>query len=429
MRRVTRQYRRAMIASFWAAHRPPRSDVVVAAVFVLLGQLVTWGQLENPESFTGPRLSNAVLNALLMAAIAWRRRAPLGAVSWAAVVYFLPHAVVPHDMTFAVGAVPLIVLVASAGYACPRRRAVVAAGVALVAILVVTATTPELRSPGSFVFNTMFLLVPWLAARGLREREQRAAALADALATERAHQAAALREVATAERAHIARELHDIVAHSVSMMVIQVGAARMHLQSGAAAGTALLQAEEVGRQTLDDLRRLLGVLRADETPPRPDLDDERVPRPVSAEPPQPGLAQLEVLLEPVRAAGLRVAVHVVGAPAVLPAVLDLTAYRVVQEALTNALKHARASRAQVRLAYGPSALTVDVVDEGPSGTARTVAAGDGAGHGLLGLRERVAMFGGTLTAGPAAGGGWRVTAELPLPASAGAGRRVAVASP
>lgn len=408
-----------MIASFWRAYHPPRTDVAIAGAFLLLGQLITWGQLETPEAFSGPRLSNAILNALLMAAIAWRRRAPLAALCWAATIYYLPLAVVEHDVTFAAAFVPLIVLTASAGYYLPRRRAAVAAALAMTCLLVVSLTTPELRSPDAIVVNTVFLLAPWLGTRGLREREERAAALAAALATERAQQAAALRAAAGAERAHIARELHDIVAHSVSMMVIQVGAARMQLQTDAAAATApLLEAEEIGRQTLDDLRRLLGVLRTQEEVGASEQHDVGPDAAVVAEPPQPGLAQLDQLLEPVRAAGLHVAVQVNGDPVPLPAVPDLTAYRVVQEALTNALKHARARRAEVRLTYDTSALTVEVIDEGRTGHDRPRPVVEGAAQGLLGIRERVSMLGGRMSAGPTRGGGWRVTAEIPLQAAA-----------
>lgn len=396
-----------VLANYWRAYRPPPTDLLIAAAFVLVGQLVTWGRLEAPEGFVGPRPTNAILNALFMAALAWRRRAPLAAVCWAVGVYFLPHAVVPHDITFAAGGVPLIFLTASAGYYCPRRRALFAAAVGLAGLLTVSLTTPYLRSLDAVAWNTMFMLVPWLGARGLREREDRAATLAAALATERASKDAALRDAATAERAHIARELHDIVAHSVSMMVIQIGAARMRLQSGAAAAkTPLLDAENVGRQTLEDLRRLLGVLRAEEA-----TDDVVSDGSASGpQPPQPGLSQLDAMVAPIRAAGLDIKMEVVGDPVVLPPALDLTTYRIVQEALTNTLKHSGATQATVRMSYTRSALLIDIVDDG-----NAAPAGEDGGHGLVGISERVSLFGGAVTAGPAENGGWRVHAELPLP--------------
>jgi signal transduction histidine kinase len=397
-----------VLVDLWRSWRPPASDVALTAGFVVLGQLVTWGQLENPEGFQGPRALNAVLNLLLMVSIAWRRRAPLASVSFAFAVYFLPHAVVPLDVPFLAGAVPLIVLTASAGYYCVPRRAVLAAALAMVAVVIVTLTTPGLRDVESLVVNSVFVLVPWAMARGLRTREDRAAALATALATERAGTEAALRDAAATERAHIARELHDIVAHSVSMMVIQVGAARMRLQNDPATATGpLLEAEEAGRQTLQDLRRLLGVLRTDE----PSAADD--PADVPPQPPQPGLGQLDALVGPLRATGLEVEVAVHGDPTPLSPALDLTAFRVVQEALTNTLKHSGAKRASVGLTWTPAALLIDVVDDG---TARRTL-GD-RGHGLTGLRERAALFGGSVTAGRPEGGGWQVAVRLPMPTSA-----------
>ncbi|CAN5183966.1 histidine kinase [soil metagenome] len=385
-------------------------DVAIAAVFVVLGQATVWWRLDAPEAFAGPRPLNAVVSLLLMSSLAWRRRAPLAAVCWAVAVYCLPHLVVPIDTTFLTGFIPLIILTASAGYVASRPRAIVAAAVAMVGLVAVTVGSDILRSWDALAFNSMFLLVPWIGARALREREDRATALATELATERASKDAALRAAAAAERSHIARELHDIVAHNVSMMVIQIGAARMQLQTGLAgadeAGAALLDAEEAGRQTLDDLRRLLGVLRADEAADAA----ETAGASSSPEPPQPGLAQLEALVAPIRATGLQLEVDVVGDPVPLPAALDLTAYRIVQEALTNTLKHSGATRAAIRLTYRSSALLIEAEDDGaPRPT------GNRTGHGLVGIGERAALFGGTVTAGAAEDGGWRVHAELPLP--------------
>lgn len=393
-----------MIPSRWRSFRPSTSDLVLAGAFAVFGQVVTWGRLvDQPETFAGPRPLNAVLNLLLMVALVYRRHAPLAAVSWAVAVYFLPHAVVPLDLPLLTGFVPFIILTASAGYYEDRRRALIAAAIAVVVVIVVTLTTPWMGSLGDAVWNLGFLLAPWAGARGLRAREDRAAALAADLAIERASKEAALREAAADERAHIARELHDIVAHSVSMMVIQIGAARMQLQAGTTGVVASLsEAEEAGRQTLEDLRRLLGVLRAD-GPVAPGSG-------TGPAPPQPGLAALEALISPVRDAELDVEVEVVGDPVTLPAALDLTAFRIVQEALTNALRHSGATRVTIVLAYAARSLRIEVVDDG-----RGRASGDRAGHGLIGIGERVALFGGTVSAGPAEGGGWRVRAELPLP--------------
>jgi signal transduction histidine kinase len=309
-----------------------------------------------------------------------------------------------------VGFVPLIVLTASAGYHLPRRQAFVAAGIAVLGVTAVTLSTPWLRSADYFAYNLVYLLAPWLAARGLREREDRAAALSAALTRERAAKDAAVREVAAAERARIARELHDIVAHSVSVMVVQIGAGRMQVQAGTPGADApLLAAEDVGRQALSDLRRLLGVLRADES-------TGHAPGPAA---PQPGLSGLDALVALTRATGLDVTVRVEGDPVELPAGLDLTAYRIVQEALTNTLKHSGAAHASVVLSYGPASLEIEIVDDGTQ-----TPPADGTGHGLVGIRERVSLFGGTAAIGPAEGGGWRVRAELPLLAPSSIDRRV-----
>jgi signal transduction histidine kinase len=161
----------------------------------------------------------------------------------------------------------------------------------------------------------------------------------------------------------------------------------------------------VGRQTLEDLRRLLGVLRTDEVD-APEGGPDGGPQP-----PQPGLAQLDALVGHIRVAGPKVEVAVIGSPVDLPPALDLTAYRIVQEALTNTLKHGGATRVQVQLVYTGTALLIDVADDGAVG-----ASDDGLGHGLVGISERVALFGGAVAAGPDPGGGWHLHAELPLPA-------------
>jgi signal transduction histidine kinase len=206
-------------------------------------------------------------------------------------------------------------------------------------------------------------------------------------------------EAVTEERARIARELHDVVAHHMSVMVVQAGAARaVSVSDPAAAADALRQIEASGRTGLAEMRRLLGILKAS--------DGE------NALEPQPGLERLPDLLEATRAAGLRVEVVVDGAPRALPPGIDLSAYRIAQEALTNVLRHAREARARVSLRYDEDAIEIEVVDDGPGAT---VAPTDGAGHGLIGMRERVQVFGGALEAGSLPGGGFRVRARLPAP--------------
>ena len=401
--------------TFWRAYRPPAADIAIALCFMVAGQVMTWGQFEEPEAFAGSRSMNALLNLLLMVAIAWRRRAPLAALGWAVTINYLSQAVVRHDVTLLAGFVPLIVLTASAGYWCSRRLALLAAAIALVGLVTVTLSTPWLRSLDAFIYNVIFLLAPWLAARGLREREDRASALGSALAIERATRETTIGEVARTERVRIARELHDIVAHSVAVMVIQMGAARMRLPTGATgAEDSLLAAEEAGRQTLDDLRRLLGVLRADE-----EVGNGSSGR--DPQPPQPGLSQLGALVAQTRTTGVLVEVEIEGIPVELPAGIDLTAYRIVQESLTNILKHSRPTHTTVRVAYRPESLLLEVTDDGAHASATAAN-----GHGVIGIKERVSLFGGTVKIGPVPEGGWYVQVELPLPVPSRQDRRLKV---
>jgi signal transduction histidine kinase len=193
----------------------------------------------------------------------------------------------------------------------------------------------------------------------------------------------------------MARELHDVVAHAVSVMVLQVGAVRHRIPAESEEGQALRNVEHAGRTALAEMRRLLGALRQGD-----DLLELT---------PTAGLDDLETLADDVRAAGLDVRLHVHGDRVDLPRSLDLSAYRIVQEGLTNALKHAHAGRADVSVRYRPDELEVEVRDDGGGG-----AAGDGLGHGLVGMRERVKIYGGEMSAGPAAGGGFVLSTRLPL---------------
>ena len=219
---------------------------------------------------------------------------------------------------------------------------------------------------------------------------------------ERAHQleqerAEAVAAAAETERRHIARELHDVVAHSVSVMVVQAGAARKVMDDKPdAARESLLAVEASGHEAMAELRRLLGVLSEDgqEAPPLA---------------PQAGMAGLEALIARVSEAGLPAELHVEGPPESLPPGMDVAAYRIVQEALTNALKYAGGARTEVVVRYTPDGLEIEVIDEGTLS-----APADGIGRGLVGMQERVAVFGGTVEAGKRPEGGYAVLARLPL---------------
>jgi signal transduction histidine kinase len=209
------------------------------------------------------------------------------------------------------------------------------------------------------------------------------------------------------ERARIARELHDVVAHSVSVMVVQAGAARRLVDGDPAqARQALTSIESTGRQALAEMRRLVGVMRHD--------GEARPEEAADALAPQPGLADLDALVSRARDAGLEVELQVEGAPRPLAAGVDLSAYRIVQEALTNCLKHAGAAKAIVHLCYGREDLELQVLDDGRGVVGLRDAGRENGGHGLIGMRERVAVFGGNLDVGPRPGGGFKVDARLPL---------------
>src|SRR5206468_2734441 len=206
---------------------------------------------------------------------------------------------------------------------------------------------------------------------------------------------AAARIAVAEERARIARELHDIVAHAVSVMVLQVGAVRHKLPDALAEDRdALTGVEQAGRTALTEMRRLLAAMR-------PDGDEAELT-------PQPGLDGLDSLLEEIGRAGLPVRLHVDGEPFPLPRAVDLSAYRIVQEGLTNALKHARATKADVTLRYEPDGVQLEVRDDGIGSTTS-----DGLGHGLVGIRERVKIYGGEMSAGSANGSRFVLSTRLP----------------
>jgi signal transduction histidine kinase len=266
-------------------------------------------------------------------------------------------------------------------------------------VVVGSAATLVHNIPGHSVSQLVFVplefAVSWVAGFAVRERAGQAeAAELRAAQAERERDAAARIAVAE-ERARIARELHDIVAHAVSVMVLQVGAVRHKLPAALTEDRdALWGVERAGRTALSDMRRLLVAMR-------PNGDEAELV-------PQPGLDRLNTLVEEVGRAGLPVHLHVDGEPFALPRGIDLSAYRIVQEGLTNALKHAHASRADVTVHYLPEELQLEVRDNGGGN-----GASDGLGHGLVGIRERVKIYGGEMSAGPSNGGGFVLSTSLP----------------
>jgi signal transduction histidine kinase len=271
--------------------------------------------------------------------------------------------------------------------------------VVLIGAAVVVYNDPT-HGTGELFFTPALFAIGWLAGFALRERAaQAAAAERRASDAERGREENARRAVFE-ERVRIARELHDVVAHHVSMMGVQAGAARVVIDSDRVKAKAALTAIEVSsRQTVRELHRLLGFLR------QAGDQDNLAPR--------PGLSQLPRLAASMSASKLAVAVSIEGEERSLPPMLGVSAYRIVQEALTNTLKHAAASRADVRVRYWPHELEVEIIDDGHGAPARSGTSPGGLG--LIGMRERVALHGGQLTAGPVSGGGFAVRVKLPIP--------------
>lgn len=367
-------------------------DRLVAAGLVVTGQLQVWAG----NSIPGPKAAIAPLVLVVTAAIAYRRRAPL-AVGLLVFSGFTAMLLVAGSVTAVAVGVAWICAAYGVAVWTDTRGFVIGC-----AWLVVTTWVGQLQPHGSVSNGVTFTVVPGLAMlitrRAVRDRELRAEALAaraELLERERELHA---REAVASERALIARELHDLVAHHVSVMVVQAGAERHALgDEHPDTREALGSIEQAGRQALAEARRLLGMLRRDG-------DAEGLE-------PQPGVEQVELLVEQLERAGLPVSYAVEGERVPLPAGVDLCAYRVIQEALTNVLKHAGPARAEILVRYGAEALDVEVRDDGQG--AHEVN-GDGTGHGLIGMRERVSLYGGELRTGPGATGGFEIRARIPL---------------
>ncbi|MER7708477.1 histidine kinase [Kitasatospora sp. NPDC097605] len=336
------------------------------------------------------------LTGALALPLVWRRRAPrtvFGVVAAVAFVQWLVDVQLPADIALLVA---LYTVAATSG-----RRGTLLAG----AVVEAGAVLACLRWAAEGAFLTLFVAVTAMAVAaavlGMNVRTTRAylAAVEERAARLEQQQEQQARLAVAEERARITREMHDIVTHNLSVMVALTDAAvyAQHRSPGKATA-AMLQISETGRQALTDMRRSLGVLRADEP------DAERHPL--------PGIAQLRCLADQMGAAGLPTRLDVDGGHAGIPATAQLTVYRLVQEALTNALKHTPpGTRAEVRVRCSAGAVTVDVTDTGP------YAPPSGAmpsGHGIPGMRERAAAYGGTLRAGPLPGGGWAVRTRLDL---------------
>jgi signal transduction histidine kinase len=385
---------------------PVSRDIILAAVVTAYGVVVALARIGDGTIFHGPRLPNAILSVLVTGTLAWRRTRPLAALTWIFAVWVLTFTVARHDLEFVAGFWVIIVLVASAAYHARRRIALACLGIGLAVLAVLIPLEPQIGGRNAVIFDGLLVVLPWLAGRGLLIREDRAAALGSQLALAQAGNEARQREILREQRAQIARELHDIVAHSVSVILLQVGAARMRAPGQPDITQPLETAEASGRQALAELRRLLGVLS---DPPAEGGDRGQGAARWTPDVPQPSIAALGQLAASVRGAGLDIDLAIAGEVRPLPPGLELSVYRIVQEALTNVLKHAQAATARVRIGYHSDAVTIDVTDDG---TARAMS-GVPAGQGLAGMSQRAQVFGGTISAGPAPSGGWQVHAKLP----------------
>ncbi|HEY5099478.1 MAG TPA: histidine kinase [Gaiellaceae bacterium] len=373
-------------------------DGAVALTFAGWTQLDLWEHAPATMHVVGGRGVFAVLLLLVTLPLAVRRRTPAATLLTAAGALVLVATLVSHTQGIPVEIfLALLLAFYSVGAHCHDRRSAFVGAGALAAIAAADLARPGVFSAsGSRPSALLAFAIAWLVGRDLRRRRQRVADLEDR-AERLEHEREEKAQLAVAEeRGRIARELHDVIAHGVSVIVVQAQAGP-HLVADPQRVVDVFRAiESSGRDALVELRRLLGILRS---------GDEQL-----AIGPQPGLGSLQSLVEHLRVSGLPVELRIEGEPAHLPAGIDLSAYRIVQEALTNVVKHAQDAAAEVVIRYEPRALELVVVDDGHGGATSR----NGSGHGLIGMRERVALYGGTLETGKRDRGGYAVRARLPF---------------
>ena len=412
---------RTAAPAVWLRRHPRIADALLLLPIVVMVAVGTF--LDGPHNSRGVERDVDALGAVLIVGtilpVVWRRRAPrlVLAISVACQVPFLALGYVEHGSGYA----NLLALYTVAAH-CERRQAFVALGwtaAVMFPLLVAGVFYEGEQLPVSVVIaNVIIFATAWLAGDAMRNRRRLVAELRFRAETAERQRDEEARQAVLAERARIAREMHDIVAHSMSVMIVQAGGARRILEKRPdQAAQALASIERTGREAMAEMRRLLGVLREDETTATTDgtgsgAADEGAngsgPAPLA---PQPGLATVPALVAQWNDAGLPVTLHADALPDEVPASVDVSAYRLVQEALTNVSKHAGPATATVTITADDDRLDIRVEDDGRGAGAAPTA---GTGHGIIGMHERVAVFGGTVTAGPRAGGGWAVHASLPL---------------
>jgi signal transduction histidine kinase len=398
----------------WLRAHPRAADALLLSPILAMAFLGVY--IDRPHT-TAPiierpyDLLGLVLLLTVTVPLIWRRRAPrlVLAVSVAATVPLLALSYSDHGAAFAT----LLALYTVAAH-CERRPALIALGwtcAIMVPLLVAGIFYEGEQLPLSvFIANIVILATAWLIGDTIRNRRQLVEVLRLRAETAERQRDEEARRAVVAERARIAREMHDIVAHGMSVMIVQAGGARRVLAKHPdQAAEALASIERTGREAMAEMRRLLGVLRDDGAVTTPESGNDADAGPPLT--PQPGLATVPALVAQWNDAGLPVTFRLDAGPDEVPGSVDVSAYRLIQEALTNVSKHAGAATATVHVAVDGDRLDIQVDDDGRG----AAAPGTAGGHGLIGMQERVTVFGGTVTAGPRPGGGWSVHASLPLP--------------
>jgi signal transduction histidine kinase len=368
--------------------------VVCAAIG---GAIEVISQRDAPDAPGTPLALTVIIEVSLTLVLLARRRFPFAAPAamfvGAAAVSFWDGRLVTLTLSSFLTALAACFLLGSLE---ERRQALVGLAIAVASVFIVFWNDPG-RVTEDLVFSPLLFSIIWLFAFGLSRKMEQVRHAEERAARIERQRAEEARAAVAEERARIARELHDVVGHAVSVMTVQASGVRRLLKPEQEREREALEiVEQTGREALAEMRRLVGVLRRPEEAP--------------ALAPQPSLQYVERLVDQARDAGLPVHVEIEGEPKELPAGVDLTAYRLVQEALTNTVKHAGATRADVVIRYGDGVVELLVSDDGRGFSDGKAESG---GHGLVGMRERVAVYGGELEAGPVAGGGYRLRARLP----------------
>ena len=371
-----------------------RVDRLIGLLVLIVIELVAW--LGSPSQ---GRVVPALAGVVLSLTVAVRRRWPSGGILVVLAAWTAGTALGgPGGLEGAPVVVPITLLFYGLGAFAAERRSVWVLGLAVVMIAIDALIAGGRQASNLPATEILGLLVPYALGRMVRARATRELAYREESELLDAGRDLSARKAANEERARIARELHDVIAHSVSVMVIQAGGARLVMgPDPARAEGSLRSVERAGRDALAEMRRLLGV-----------LDAHKDPRALA---PQPGLADIHDLLSRARAAGLATELEIDGEPVTVSPALDLCAYRIVQEALTNAIKHAGPASAEVQIRWGMGALELEVSDDGRGPEAVEGAPG---GHGLVGMQERAVLHGGSIESGAGDSGGFTVRARLPL---------------